>query len=48
MLETIREYGVECLQVSGEMDSIRRAHAGYYLALVEEAEPHLFGAEQIA
>jgi len=48
MLETIREYGVECLQVSGEMDAIRRAHAGYYLALAEEAEPRLFGEEQIA
>ena len=48
MLETIREYGLEGLQVSGEMDAIRRAHASYYLALAEEAEPRLFGEEQIA
>jgi len=46
MLETIREYGLECLTVSGEEQAIRRAHAEYYLALVEEAEPALMGPEQ--
>ena len=48
MLETIREYGLERLQVSGEMHVIRRAHASYYLTLAEEAEPRLFGEEQSA
>jgi predicted ATPase/DNA-binding CsgD family transcriptional regulator len=48
MLETIREYGLERLQVSGEMAAIRWAHASYYLTLAEEVEPRLFGEEQIA
>src|SRR2546421_4465020 len=45
MLITVREYGLECLRASGEEDLIRRAHAEYYLALAEEAEPHLKEAE---
>ncbi len=47
MLETIREYAWECLRESGEEESILRAHASYYLALVEEAELHLKGAQQL-
>ena len=47
MLETIREYGLECLETSGEAEATRRAHAAYYLRLAEEAEPHLFGSEQV-
>jgi len=46
MLETIREYGLECLTASGEEPAVRRAHADYYLALVETAEPELMGPEQ--
>jgi predicted ATPase len=46
MLETIREYGAELLDASGESDEIRDRHLGYYLALVEEAEPKLTGPEQ--
>jgi predicted ATPase/DNA-binding CsgD family transcriptional regulator len=38
MLETIREYGLECLTVSGELELIRRSHANYYLTLAEEIE----------
>jgi predicted ATPase len=38
MLETIREYALECLAVSGEMEVTQQAHAVYYLALAEEAE----------
>jgi predicted ATPase/DNA-binding CsgD family transcriptional regulator/tetratricopeptide (TPR) repeat protein len=37
MLETVREYGLEVLEASGEMEVTRQAHAAYYLALVEEA-----------
>lgn len=37
MLETIREYGVECLRERAEAEASQRAHALYYLALAEEA-----------
>ena len=43
MLETIREYAREQLDGSGEADELRRRHAGHFLALAEEAEPHLRG-----
>jgi predicted ATPase/class 3 adenylate cyclase/DNA-binding CsgD family transcriptional regulator len=46
MLETIREYGLEALQTSGEMEGTRRAQAVYYLRLAEEAEPELKGPQQ--
>jgi predicted ATPase/DNA-binding CsgD family transcriptional regulator/Flp pilus assembly protein TadD len=46
MLETIREYGWECLLLSGEARVLRRAHAAYYLRLAEEAELRLTGPEQ--
>lgn len=41
MLETIREYAVEQLDLSGERDGVVGRHADYFLALAEEAEPHL-------
>jgi predicted ATPase/class 3 adenylate cyclase len=41
MLETIREYAMERLEGSDEMGALRRRHAEHYLALAEEAEPHL-------
>jgi predicted ATPase len=44
MLETIREYAAERLEGSGEADDVRRRHAEHFLALAEEAEPHLFSA----
>ncbi len=47
MLETVREYGVECLLASEEDLPIRHAHALYYLRLAEEAEPQLKAAEQL-
>jgi predicted ATPase/class 3 adenylate cyclase/DNA-binding CsgD family transcriptional regulator len=47
MLETIREYGLEALAVNGEMEGGRRAHATYYLALAEEAEPEFEGPQQV-
>ncbi|HCP75911.1 MAG TPA: hypothetical protein DIU08_14895 [Ktedonobacter sp.] len=46
MLETIREYGLECLDACGETEITRRAHATYYLALAEEAELQTAGSQQ--
>lgn len=37
MLETIREFGLEVLNASGELEAARHAHAQYFLALAEEA-----------
>lgn len=45
MLETIREYAWEHLQESGESEAIRRCHADYFLALVEEARSALQGPD---
>jgi predicted ATPase len=46
MLETIREYGLERLGERDEADALRRSHGEWFLALAEQAEPHLDGAEQ--
>ncbi|MFN8539142.1 MAG: tetratricopeptide repeat protein, partial [Thermomicrobiales bacterium] len=45
LLETIREYGFEQLAAHGEEDAAHRAHADYYLALVEASHAHAGGAE---
>ena len=47
MLETIREFGREALETSGELEAARQLHAAYYLRLVEEAEPGLGGPQQV-
>src|SRR6516225_6638733 len=46
LLETIREYGLECLVSCGELEVTRTAHAVYFLRLSEEVAPRLRGAEQ--
>ncbi len=46
MLETVREYGQECLTAQAERAAAQEAHAEYYLALAEDAEPHLNSAEE--
>jgi predicted ATPase len=46
LLETIREYALERLAVSGAEELLRDQHAAYYLALAEQAEPELTGARQ--
>ncbi len=46
MLETIREYALEQLAAHGETEAIGRAHAHYFLALAETAEPELPGPGQ--
>ncbi|WP_433335971.1 BTAD domain-containing putative transcriptional regulator [Spirillospora sp. CA-294931] len=47
LLETIRAYGMERLAEAGEEDEAWRAHALHFLALAEEAEPHLYRHEQL-
>jgi predicted ATPase/class 3 adenylate cyclase len=37
MLETIRAYGLERLEASGEVERIRRLHAEYFVAVAESA-----------
>ena len=48
LLETVRQFGKEKLEESGETRKFRDGHAGYYLALAEEAEPELKGVRQVA
>jgi predicted ATPase len=48
MLETIREYATERLELSGEGVLLRQRHANYFVALAEEAEPEILGVDQIA
>src|SRR6266566_2485454 len=43
MLETLREFGLECLGSMGELERAQQAHAVYYLALAEEAAPQWRG-----
>jgi predicted ATPase/class 3 adenylate cyclase len=45
MLQTLREYGLECLEDAGETAATRDAYAACYLALAEETAPNLIGAE---
>ncbi len=48
MLETIREYSLERLHLSGEEQSTRRAHAAYCMVLAEEGNPDLDEAQRVA
>src|ERR687894_671090 len=45
MLETIHEFANVKLEDSGEAEELRRLHTEFFLALSEEAEPMLWGAE---
>jgi predicted ATPase/class 3 adenylate cyclase len=46
MLETIREFGLEQLRASGDLDRVRRGHGELFLDLALEAEPHLTADDQ--
>jgi predicted ATPase/DNA-binding XRE family transcriptional regulator len=46
MLEPVRQYALEKLRESGEADEARGRHVRYYLALAEQAEPHIKGLDQ--
>ena len=47
MLETIREYALEQLELRGEAEALRKRHAAYYLVLAETIAPQLHGADQL-
>ncbi|MDQ2713634.1 MAG: tetratricopeptide repeat protein [Chloroflexota bacterium] len=46
ILETIREYGLEVLAASGEMEVVRKAHGAYFMAFAQRADEQLWGPEQ--
>jgi len=46
MLETVHRYACERLAERGGGDAVRQRHQDYFLALAEEAEPNLKGADQ--
>jgi predicted ATPase/class 3 adenylate cyclase len=46
MLETMRQFALERLHERRDVGALRRRHALHYLALVERAEPELWGREQ--
>ena len=45
MLEVVLEYALESLEKNNETQAIGRSHAMYFLALGEQAEPHLQTAQ---
>ena len=47
MLQTIRDYGLEQLEETGEGEAVAQRHAAHFLALAETCEPLLTGAEQM-
>ncbi|HEY2279434.1 MAG TPA: BTAD domain-containing putative transcriptional regulator [Streptosporangiaceae bacterium] len=47
LLETVRVYADERLTEAGEKQQVQAAHAAYFLALAEDAEPRLRTAEQL-
>jgi predicted ATPase/DNA-binding CsgD family transcriptional regulator len=48
LLETVRQYGREKLEESGEAEEVRHRHAALFLRLAEQAEPLLKGRQQVA
>ncbi len=40
MLETIREYGTECLKATGQQAEFRQTHADFFLAMAEGERSH--------
>jgi non-specific serine/threonine protein kinase len=48
LLETVRQYARDRLRDRGEEETWRSRHLAHFVALAEEAEPQLIGAEQQA
>ncbi|MHC3474439.1 ATP-binding protein [Streptomyces sp. 7R007] len=47
MLETVREYGRECLAASGQLAVLRRRHRDHCLGLTARARDEWFGPQQV-
>lgn len=45
MLRTVLEFALDKLQESGETQAVKNAHADYFIQLVEETYPYLWGAK---
>lgn len=48
MLETIREFAEERLELTGEADAVRRRHAAWFLGLAKRAERFIWSEHQTA
>ena len=48
MLETIREFAAERLEIAGEADAKRRRHAAWFLGLARQAERFIWSEHQAA
>jgi len=48
LLEPLRQYGWRKLAESGEVEDVRRRHAGFFLALAERAKPEINGSRREA
>ena len=48
LLETLRQFGQQRLEASGDAEGVRRLHADYFVALGEAAELHLRGGPYFA
>src|SRR5216684_8231027 len=46
MLETVREYGLECLAAAGESERTQEAHAATYFSFMMRADAALLGVER--
>ena len=47
MLGTLREFALDNLAASGELDTLRQRHADYFLTFAKLAEPELTGLDQL-
>ncbi len=47
LLEPVRQYALQKLEENEQSEAAKRAHAEYFLALAEEAEPQLIGPREV-
>ncbi|MCB0237153.1 MAG: LuxR family transcriptional regulator, partial [Anaerolineae bacterium] len=47
MLETVREYAMERLEVSGESESTHARYLAYYAHMLREADQELYGPKRL-